>query len=1649
MANSVPSTPLFPPISGGGCYPPPPPPLDGDYGCPVPGCPVPGTKPPHRPPCPPPPPYPDPHEPGYWAKDGDWPLPPESPSCPPPPPPKCPPNQNHSTVVPPPIPPVRYVPGMDVQEQLTTMANHVNVCVDRWNQIQANCYDALNKVVGAAVSNDVYYEPDEVRFSTGYSSADGSTYEIIESKAVDKAGRPIHLSLQTAFNGGNKGVRQSILDKSFVSSGNAVITAVSPALGTDGWRGLCMVHGNPVATSEPQEGDWLCGWTKRGVLRLLPATETTVETACRNQIVDCIGPVIPIVMNGKPTVVAANYPAEPGAIQAIGWKQCNGNKVLFSCGMQDEPGCTVKNVADLLVSMGVTTAAITCYMNAYGTGNMGPFVKENNDGNNSGESNPSVGDSVASSLAGQASVTNIVGQAQNVYGNNGIVPEPWVNQEDSLQSQEVLGLTGGMAYIGKLSDRPLQYQIPQNAAFWIITKRPIRAGWPNRWTGEIADICQRLGMNATELDSVQGKIDIEQVQILDLQNRVGKLETNDKEQDAQIADHESRITDIEDRLDSAEGDIHQLFTDLSAETAARIAGDEKLAEDLQKEIDARTDSDNKLNDRVNQLRTALTEEITARNQADQDLSNAILNEVNARIAGDTQLSTKIDLNKVQLENLITKEQTAREEADENLQEQIDALGKDVSKINLKTGHGLREVVSSNGTRTIEAYLGPGMRFNPLGQITPNIGNGLQIIDGQIIPKLSECFTINEEGEITMSCCCDSNGKLPMAGEGLDYTVDPQSGEVSMNLVPPTGSDLGGVKAGNGVTIEADGTINVNGGGGNDPYTLPPATKTTLGGVVIGDNLTVDETGKVSAVDSYVLPVASPTVLGGIKVGKNLVIDTAGILNAEIPDLPAGEGDTVLSGDGINIVKDGSQRTATISLSDETKGTLAQVGDNKNAIDALDSKVDNVAKGTVSNTLFQTTVQGITQNVTKAQGAADAAQVTANQANAAANDAAELAAQAKETADNAAAAFVNALPLSGGTMTGDINFDQQAQARSVEGAPTIKGLPAPTEPDEVANKKYVDDAVSGADTSGLMPKAGGTFTGNVTMGSGAKLNGITEPTAESEAANKGYVDSLKPEIQAAQNAADAAAAKADSAASTAATASQQSTQALAKADEAKAAADAASEAVEGGPFLPLSGGSMTGDITFEADGNSTVIKPSVIKLANAKISGGIIGDRPAMFISDAENNDIQLDGIATPTEDSHAANKGYVDGFLPLSGGKITGMLTIGESTSFYSATQPIQFLYSKKADGSPYVFTEENAPSIHFNAVKGTNRSYLGPVPYSDNANSIQLSVSVPTPKTWSDAANKSYVDAKVAEVANTGVDTSALVHKTGDTMTGALTLSGAPTANMHAATKKYVDDAVAGVSGGSGQFLPLTGGNITGSVSVSERVDVGTGNYSISVAPNGITISEKMGANTIASQVTSNTLTFLKQGSILVVDGRTTGSSSYVSISPGTTNSTSSYPAIIRGVGTPSRDDDAVNKIYVDSKVITPIGSVTDTITISNWQITSTPDMAELIYEYYRIGKLNINSVSARFGSTSFKLKNNLAAFSSIILGNGTSSRGENDEVIAAIVKASSTTVGILRFVLTASSAFLYIDALKDITTSTNLIAISLPPYTTFHMST
>ena len=115
-----------------------------------------------------------------------------------------------------------------------------------------------------------------------------------------------------------------------------------------------------------------------------------------------------------------------------------------------------------------------------------------------------------------------------------------------------------------------------------------------------------------------------------------------------------------------------------------------------------------------------------------------------------------------------------------------------------------------------------------------------------------------------------------------------------------------------------------------------------------------------------------------------------------------------------------------------------------------------------------------------------------------------------------------------------------------------------------------------------------------------------------------------------------------------------------------------------------------------------------------------------------------------------------------------------------------------------------------FSTAVQTNRLDQMAAPTNPVSLNSQKITSLATPTSNADAATKLYVDTKVADLVNSAPSTldtlgeiataissggsvvSALVSKAGDTMTGPLTLSGAPSSNLHAATKAYVD-SVAG----------------------------------------------------------------------------------------------------------------------------------------------------------------------------------------------------------------------------------------------------------------
>lgn len=164
-----------------------------------------------------------------------------------------------------------------------------------------------------------------------------------------------------------------------------------------------------------------------------------------------------------------------------------------------------------------------------------------------------------------------------------------------------------------------------------------------------------------------------------------------------------------------------------------------------------------------------------------------------------------------------------------------------------------------------------------------------------ITDLNSALTTIQESVTSITSSVDTlNGAVEtMQGEigGLNTSVETIQGDISdldervtdleetpgYELPIASANELGGIKVGNGLSVDANGVLSSNG----SQYTLPPATTNTLGGVIVGNGLSVDSNGEISNDNPtpYSLPIASQSQLGGVKVGSGLSINEQGELNA--------------------------------------------------------------------------------------------------------------------------------------------------------------------------------------------------------------------------------------------------------------------------------------------------------------------------------------------------------------------------------------------------------------------------------------------------------------------------------------------------------------------------------------------------------------------------------------------------------------------------------------------------------------------------------------------------------------------------------------------------------------------------------------------------
>jgi len=303
--------------------------------------------------------------------------------------------------------------------------------------------------------------------------------------------------------------------------------------------------------------------------------------------------------------------------------------------------------------------------------------------------------------------------------------------------------------------------------------------------------------------------------------------------------------------------------------------------------------------------------------------------------------------------------------------------------------------------------------------------------------------------------------------------------------------------------------------------------------------------------------------------------------------------------------------------------------------------------------------------------------------------------------------------------------------------------------------------------------------------------------------------------------------------------------------------------------------------------------------------------------------------AAPTANMHAATKQYVDSNSNLLDDEAVQDIVGG--------------MVSSNAESGIAVTYDDSAGKLNFNV--------------SDP--SITLTGDVTGSATMTNLGNVSIATSMdAAPAAHTHTD---YVAKTGDTMTGALSLNAAPTSNMHAATKAYVDSA-------SSTGAPSSHSHATTDITnFAEEVEDVIGDMVSDNTESGITVTY------IDNSSGQGKLNFNVNDPSITLTGDVTGSATMTNL--GNVSIATSMDAVVLGTGTTG---DYVKKLVAGSGVTitnntgegaTPIISVGQSVSTS-----SSPTFSSLTVT----GNLTVSGATTTINTETINLADNIMRLNS-----------------------------------------------------------------------
>lgn len=939
------------------------------------------------------------------------------------------------TPVPPPVRPVVNIPGPNVQAQMCEMAGRVNECILRWNQIQRNCYEALDRVVGAAVSNDVYYDRDEVGMETGYSENDSCPYHVINVKCVDKCGKPIFIKLMPAFgNTTNSGLVQSIQDVSFVTNANAIISATTDAP----WKGVARYMGAPMA-STPEGGIFCGGFNRHGALKIFGG-DTDEDTLCQNQVVDLIGSVIPIILDGEITEQAKGMTTKQ-AICAIGYKSSNGDKVFFNCGKQDVQGMQGITVANILKGMGCTTAVITATSGG-GMEYLGSLT---------------------------SSPDNWQMPKNSAYWVVSKRPfEGWCNQFESSIAQLVQRVGGLKNEVDFINHEVDDVSEVANKAWELAQKNAddiakIQADI-ERIDGEITALEERITTAENDIKALDAALkqeiqDRKDADAAEAQVRQEADEALGKRIDKEIADREAADEQLNTAIETEKAERTAadavLQGNINQEAIDRANADLKIEQNLNKEIVNRTEADQLLQDQINGLTTGdvplpyvkkagdtmtgdlqmegsavvkLVDGKTVKGAFYRDNGDVCVKSEggNVRILGAATLLTTADNGAGQLKiGAITIQQHMSGDIPHlDINVGTDAGAVYVNRNGIDGGTGELWVTKIHAPN--ELRLAPGTNVNAMDHRITGVADPVD--DG------------------------DAVNKKYLDSHGPEYTLPVASA-----------TTLGGVKVGTNLTITPEGVLNATGGGGGG------GTEYVAGeGIVISGNTISTDPAKVPTkeeLEGY-LPLGGGTMTGNIKFDSDSDYVGALVSDQDHVIMMGSQGEGAIMG-SVSAGHSQTQVDAVINANLNSKKASVQAtrttdGGSNVVIEAQDPDSANAVSVKVGAKAADVT--GGTLSVYRDSNI-DYVDVGANQL--------KFGDKGLIFGGGDGLRIVSGDPSDGGSLFFN-GTEKTAQFLTYK--PQYQG--APTENNDLVNKEYVDGKVSGGD---YLPLAGGTMKGPINMG----------------------------------------------------------------------------------------------------------------------------------------------------------------------------------------------------------------------------------------------------------------------------------------------------------------------------------------------------------------------------------------------------------------------------------------------------------------------------------------------------------------------------------------------------------------------------------------